>query len=161
MALAQTLEKITHDHILFRCKNVAAKGTLLVYSSTAGYVEKISGQPLDTHKCAGLLLQGVVNRSVPLNLVAIGDDTGTVDLPRNFNKNETYVSGVCRLLVHGFVESSEYDSTEFGQGSGVYLGADGKLSTAVSGANLVLREKVGHALSGKRDGFVRVFINIV
>lgn len=159
--LKQTLEKVSHDHIIFRCKNVAAKGVLLTYSDTDGFVEKISGQPPVGHKVAGLLLQNVENRAVPVDLAVIGDDVGTIDLPRNFNRNVTYVSGVCRLLVHGFTESDQVDSGEFGQGSGLYIGADGKLSTASSGTNLVEREKVGHALSGKRDGFVRVFINIV
>ena len=160
MALKQTLEKITHDHVIFRCKSVAAKGSLLSYAiGDAGFVEKIVGAPTTTTKAAGLLLQNVENRAVPLNLVALGDDTGTVDLPRNFNRNVTNQSGVCRLLVHGFVETDQYSTqggAEYGQGSGLYLGVDGLLTTvAISGY-----EKVGHCLSGIRDNFVRVFINI-
>lgn len=162
MALLQTLEKITHDHVLFRCKTVAAKGSVLSYAiGDAGKVEKIVGLPVPTTKAAGLLLQDVENRSVPLNLAVIGDDTGTVDLPRNFNRNVTNVSGVCRLLVHGFVETDQYSTLgaptpEYGQGSGLYLGPDGLLtSVATSGF-----EKVGHCLSGIRNSMIRVFINI-
>ena len=161
MALKQTLEKITHDHVIFRCKSVAAKGSLLSYSITdAGFVEKIVAAPIaGVTKAAGLALQNVENRSVPLNLVALGDDTGTVDLPRNFNRNVTNQSGVCRLLVHGYVETDQFSDqggAEYAQGSGLYLGNDGLL-TSVAGSGY---EKVGHALSAIRDGFVRVFINI-
>lgn len=164
MALKQTLEKINHDHIIFRCKTVAAKGTLLSYSTIDdGFVEKISGSPsVLTTKAAGLLLINVVNRAVPSNLTVLGDDTGTVNLPRNFNRNETNVSGIVRLLVHGYTESDQLDPVAtFGQGSGLFIGDNGLLTTApltVSGVGTA--QKVGHALSGKRDGFVRVFINI-
>ena len=73
MALKQTLEKITHDHIIFRCKSVATKGTLVVYAAEDGFVEKVSGNPDPvTQKVAGLLLQNVENRAVPSNLTSLG-----------------------------------------------------------------------------------------
>lgn len=160
MALKQTLQKVTTDDILFRAKNAALAGTLMTYSlDSDGFVEKISGNPdAVLTKVAGVLLINVENRSVPSNLVVLGEDTGTVDLPRNFNRNVTNTSGVVRLLRIGTTETDQVDaSVTFGQGSGVYLGADGKFTTAVgTGAT----ERVGTALSGKRDGFVRVFVNI-
>lgn len=160
MALSQTLQKVTHDHVIFACKTVAPKGTLVTYSTDEGFVEKVSGNPDPvTTKAAGLLLQHVENVAVPSNLVVLGDDTGTIDFARNHNRNVTYVSGVCRLLVHGYTETDQVDAAvTFGQGSGLYLGANGLLTTALgTGAT----ELVGHALSSKRaDGFVRVFINI-
>ncbi len=156
MALLQTLEKVSHDHIIFRCGNVAARGTLLTYrTSQDGFVEKLAGAPAFDTKVAGLAMQNVENVAVPSNLTVIGDDTGTVDRPRNFNRNVTNVSGVVRLLVHGYTESDQLASVEFGQGSGLFLGSAGLLTT-VPGT-----ESVGHALSGIRDGFVRCFINIV
>lgn len=158
MALKQTLEKISHDHIIFRCENVAAKGSLLTYNTSKdGFVKKGSGAPAFDDKVAGLLLINVVNRAVPSNLTVLGDDTGTVDLPRNFNKNETNVSGVVRLLVHGYTETDVFDSgagVQYGQGSGLFLGSNGEVTTTPGS------ESVGHALSAVRDGFVRVFINI-
>jgi hypothetical protein len=160
MALKQTLQKVTTDDILFRAKNAAAAGTLMSYSTTAGYVEKISGSPVaGVTKAAGVLLINVEDRAIPSNLTLIGDDTGTVDLPRNFNRNVTYTSGVVRLLRIGTCETDQVDaSAAFGQGSGVYLGDDGLFTTTVpSGVTL---ERVGTALSGKRDDYVRVFVNI-
>ena len=160
MALKQTLQKVTTDDILFRAKNAAVAGTLMTYALDAdGFVQKVSGNPdavLD--KVAGVLLINVENRSVPSHVVSLGQDTGTVDLPRNFNKNVTYTSGVVRLLRIGTCETDQVDaSATFGQGSGVFIGADGLFTTAVgTGAT----ERVGTALSGKRDGYVRVFVNI-
>lgn len=160
MALKQTLQKVTTDDILFRAKNAALAGTLMTYSLTdAGFVEKISGNPdAVLTKVAGVLLINVENRSVPSNLTVIGEDTGTVDLPRNFNRNVTNTSGVVRLLRIGTTETDQVDpAVTFGQGSGAYLGADGLLTTAEgTGAT----ERVGTCLSEKRDGFVRVFVNI-
>lgn len=170
MALSQTLEKVSHDHILFRCNTVAAKGALLTYdTANDGFVKKNVGIPAFDDKVAGLLMINVVNRSVPGGLIApgasggptvLGDDTGVINLPRNHNKNETYVSGVIRLLVHGYTESNQISTqggAVYGPGSGLYLGPDGELtSVAVSGWELV-----GHCLSGLRDGYVRCFINIV
>jgi len=160
MALKQTLQKVTTDDILFRAENAAAAGTLMTYSVTnPGFVQKVSGNPdavLD--KVAGVLLINVEDRSIPSNLTLIGDDTGTIDLPRNFNRNLTNTSGVVRLLRIGTTETDQVDaSATFGQGSGVYIGANGLFTTAVgTGAT----ERVGTALSEKRDGFVRVFVNI-
>jgi hypothetical protein len=162
MALKQTLQKVTTDDILFRAKNAAAAGTLMTYvvdGTGDGYVQKVSGSPVaDLDKVAGVLLINVEDRAIPSNLTLIGDDTGTVDLPRNFNRNVTYTSGVVRLLRIGTCETDQVDATaEFGQGSGVYLGANG-LFTVASGTGAT--ERVGTALTGKRDGFVRVFVNI-
>ena len=166
-ALKQNLQKITHDDLLFRCANVAAEGTLLTYAIEDGqpktsFVEKVSGNPDPiTQKVAGLLMINVENRATPSNLVAFGDDTGTVDLPQNRNRNVTNTSGVVRLLKVGMVETDQVDSSEFAQGSGIFIGSDGLVTTtpaSVSGVGTA--EKIGHALTGKRDGFVRVFLNI-
>ena len=156
MALKQTKQKTVHDCVEFRCKSVAAAGRLLTYAAEAGFVELISGAPdAVLTKVAGIALQNVENRGVPLDLVAIGQDTGLTDLPRNYNKNVTYQSGVVRLGVVGMFETDQVDTSTFGQGSGLYIGSDGKLSTAETG------DKIGHALSAKRaDGFVKVWLNI-
>ena len=163
MALKQTLQKVTTDDILFRADNAAAAGTLMTYHLTnAGFVEKISGAPdIILSKVAGVLLINVENVGIPSNLTLIGDDTGIVDRPRNFNRNVTNTSGVVRLLRIGTTETDQIDGSVFGQGSGVYLGSDGLFTTAPSAnASGVLAERVGTALSGSRDGFVRVFVNI-
>ena len=157
MALQQTLEKVTHDDVLFRCSNVAAKSTIVTYTvGNPGFVEKLSGSPIGgVTKVAGLLLINVVNRALPSNLTVIGDDTGTTDLPKNHNKNETNVSGTVRILRIGTAECNQLTSgDEFGPGSGVYLGDDGLLTSAAG------NEQIGHALTGIRDGFVRVFVNV-
>lgn len=164
-ALKQNLQKITHDDLLFRCSTAAAEGTLLTYAISdgqpkVGFVEKVSGNAdTVTQKVAGLLMINVENRATPLNLVAFGDDTGTVDLPQNRNRNVTNTSGVVRLLKIGMVETDQVDSNvTFAQGSGVYIGTAGIVTTAVgSGAG----EKVGHALTTSRDGFVRIFLNVL
>lgn len=157
--LVQTLQKVGFDDITFRCKSVASEGTLLTYAAEVGFVEKVSGNPDPVlTKVAGVLMSNVVNRGVPSNLVDLGDDTGTTELPRNFNANQTPQSGVCRLLKQGIIETNQVDaSATFGQGSGVYIGANGLFTTAVgTGAT----ELVGHALTAKRDGYVRVYVNI-
>lgn len=165
MVRQQTLEKVTHDHVIFACKTVAPRGTLLSYSLTQeGFVEKISGNPdVVLTKAAGLLMEAVENGFGSPSNIDLGDDTGTISRARNHNRDVTYVSGVCRLLVHGYTETDQVDpASVFGQGSGLYIGANGLLTTtplSVSGVGSA--EKVGHALSSKRaDGFVRVFINI-
>ncbi len=163
-ALKQNIQKITHDDVLFRCANAAAEGTLLTYAiedaqPKVGFVEKVSGNPDPVSvKVAGLLMINVEDRSIPLNLVAFGDDTGTIDLPQNRNRNVTNTSGVVRLLKVGMVETDQVDgSVTFAQGSGVFIGADGIVTTSEgTGAT----ELVGHALTGVRDGFVRIFVNI-
>ncbi len=166
-ALKQNVQKITHDDVLFRCGNAASEGTLLTYAIEDGqpkvnFVEKISGAPdVVTTKVAGLLMINVEDRAIPSNLVAFGDDTGTIDLPQNRNRNVTNTSGVVRLLKVGMVESDQVDSSDFAQGSGVFIGSDGLLTTTPAvNASGQIAEKVGHALTGKRDGFVRVFLNI-
>ncbi len=160
MALKQTIQKVTTDDVLFRASNAAAAGTLMTYHLTsAGFVQKVSGNPdavLD--KVAGVLLINVEDVGIPSNLTLIGDDTGIVDRPRNFNRNVTNTSGVVRLLRIGTTETDQIDgAVTFGQGSGVYIGANG-LFTTVLGTGAT--ERVGTALSASRDGFVRVFVNI-
>lgn len=173
MALAHTLQKVSHDHILFRSSNVAPLGTVMSYNlSNAGFVEKISGSPDSVLTIvAGIAMQNVVNRSVPSNLIApgasgapdiLGDDTGSITLPRNHNKNETYVSGVMRLLVRGYMETDQIDTTAtFGQGSGIYIGDDGLVTTVDGSISGVGANKlIGHAMTSVRDGHVRIFVNI-
>lgn len=163
-ALKHNLQKITHDDLLFRCANASAEGTLLTYAiedgqPKVGFVEKVSGNPDPiTQKVAGLLMINVEDRAIPSNLVQFGDDTGTVDLPQNRNRNVTNTSGVVRLLKVGMVETDQVDgAVTFAQGSGVYIGANG-IVTTVDGTGAT--ELVGHALTGVRDGYVRVFINV-
>lgn len=156
--LVQTLQKVGFDDTTFRCASVASEGTLLSYATEAGFVEKVSGSPDPVlTKVAGVLMSNVVNRGVPSNHM-LGEDTGTTELPRNFNANQTPQSGMCRLLKQGIIETDQVDaSATFGQGSGVYIGDDGLFTTAVgTGAS----ELVGHALTAKRDGYVRVYVNI-
>ena len=163
-ALKQNKQKITHDDLLFRCGNTAAEGTLLTYAiedgqPKVGFVEKVSGAPDPiTQKVAGLLMINVEDRAIPSNLVQFGDDTGTVDLPQNRNRNVTNTSGVVRLLKVGMIETDQIDgAVTFAQGSGVYIGSNGAVTT-VDGTGA--SELVGHALTGVRDGYVRVFINV-
>lgn len=157
MALKAPHQKITHDDINFRCNEVATAGRLVVYSSVAGQVALASAQPTDLDVPAGLLLQNVVNRSVPGNLPGLGDDTGTTDLPRNLNRNQTNVSGVVRLLKIGETQTDQVDDSPIGAGSGLYVGTNGKLSSISASG----RQKIGVAMgAADSDGFVKVFINI-
>lgn len=156
MALKQTKQKTVHDCVEFRCKSVAAAGRLLSYAAEEGFVELISGAPdAVLTKVAGIALQNVENRGVPLDLLDLGQDTGLTDLPRNYNRNVTYQSGVVRLGVVGMFETDQVDASTIGQGSGLYIGSDGKLSSVATG------DKLGHALGSVRtDGFVKVWLNI-
>lgn len=153
--------KATHDDLNFRCSSVANEGMAVVYSSTAGYVEKATSP--DSQKVAGLLMVNVENRGIPLNLVAVGDDTGQADLTRNYNKNVTYTSGYVRLLKIGETETDQITTGDSpSAGSIAYLGANGKLTTSVSGSSLVNRPVVGHFLSAKNaDGYAKVWVNVV
>jgi hypothetical protein len=155
--LLQTLQKVGFDDITFRCKSLANIGTVLTYTTDAGFVEKVAGNPdAVLTKAAGILMSNVTARGVASN-ITLGDDTGTSNEPRNFNANETPQSGVCRLLKHGIIETAQVSGV-FGQGSGAYLGPNGIITTAVGvGAT----ELIGHALTGARNGFVRIFVNIV
>lgn len=149
--------KGTHDDTNFVCDNVAAAGAVVSYNAR-GQVSKSTGV---TNEPAGVLLTEVVTGVHPSN-INLGEFTGTINIARNRNKNQTHVSGQVRLLKVGEVETNQVVSTDtFGAGSGIYLAGNGLISTSVSGADLVVRTKIGHALAAKdSDGFVKVFVNI-
>ncbi len=157
MALKGTHEKITHDDINFRCETVGVRGAVVVYTATGVKVNTGAPDPI-TQKAAGMLLQDVVNKCVP-SMHIYGDDTGTMELPKNFNKNETHVSGVVRLLKVGEVQSDQFatgQAAAAGPGSGLYLAAAGKLTLAATHGQLL-----GRCLSAvDSDGFVKVWLNI-
>jgi len=160
MALKAPHRKVIADDLNFRCNNAASEGMVVCYSSTAGQVEKSTSA--DSKKVAGLLMTNVEARGMPLDLPLLGDDTGTADLPRNYNKNVTYVSGYVRMLKIGEVETDQIVSGDTpAAGSVAYIGAAGKLSTSISGATLIHRAVVGHWLGAKdSNSFAKVWINI-
>ena len=158
MALKGTHEKIRCDDINFRCETVGVRGAVVVYTSTG--VKVNSGAPnANTQRVAGMLLLDVVNKNLPSNYL-LGDETGTMELPKNFNKNETHVSGVVRLLKVGEAQTDQWDTGEaakVGPGSGLYVAAGGKLTTLATHGQLL-----GRALSAvNSDGFVKVFLNVI
>lgn len=160
MALKAPHRKVIADDLNFRCSSTASEGMAVCYSSTAGYVEKSTSA--DSKNVAGLIMTNVENRGIPVDLPVLGDDIGTADLPRNYNKNVTYTSGYVRLLKIGTVETDQIVSGDSpSQGDACYLGANGKLSTSVSGATLINRPLLGHWLSAKdSNSFAKVWINI-
>lgn len=143
-------QKFGLDDINFICENVAAKGCLVAYT-TAGNVAKTADL---AKKVAGVLLIDVVAGIHPSN-VTLGDFTGTIDRARNFQKNETHVSGVVRLMKIGEVQTNAVSGT-FNPGDVVRHGG-GAGNFRVGGGG----EVVGHALSTKdADGYVKIYVNI-
>lgn len=149
--------KLGHDDTNFRCKSVSQAGVLVTYASTVGEVE-VAANP-SGKKVAGLLLTAVANRAVPSNMVSLKEPTGTVDFPRNFNKNETHTSGHVRLLKIGEIESNNLDASDtFAQGDKLYITSNGEISKVQDNSGI---ELVGHALAEKdSEGYLKLFINI-
>ena len=161
MALQAPHRKVTADDLNFRCSTTASEGMALCYSSTAGYVEKKSSS--DSAVFAGILMTNVEQRGYPDTIAVTEEDWGTSSLPRNYNKNVTYTSGYVRLLKIGEIETDQITAGETPTiGSVAYVGANGNLSTGVSGAAQVLRPVVGHFLGAKdSNGFAKVWVNVV
>lgn len=138
--------KVIADDINFRVAEVAEKGELLVYdTATAGYLKKDPQPQADAslQNVAGMLMIDVVNK-----------DFGAV--PQNFQKLETGLSGVVRILKVGEITTNNLDAaSEWGAGSGVYLGRDGTIHSVASGTRL------GTALGAQdSDGYVRIWLSV-
>lgn len=155
-------QKVTTDDINFRLGSVEERGILVHIASGAssdGYVEKLTTTASVSGRIvAGMLLQDTVTRGLPGNLTSLGDDTGTTSLPRNMNKNETYVSGHVRLLKKGEAVTDQVSGTIL-KGVAIYVSPSGQISqTQAAGA-----QQVGYALEDLSDtftGFVKVFIDV-
>lgn len=146
-------QKVVHDDINFACNNVAAAGTLVLYSGTE--VTKGSGMPAVSARVAGVLLQDVVSGIHPSN-VTLGDFTGTINQARNFQKNQTHVSGIVRLLKIGEYETNVIGSGTLAAGTPLYVDVNGTVTTTNAG-----RQRIGHALSAKdTDGYAKIYINV-
>lgn len=160
-------QDITKEEIGLACTTVGDVGQLVVHNfdGTVGIKQSPSGTDL----VAGVLLTKVVsNRGVPGNVDTIqnvgrdGDYTGTLlastPFPKNFNSNETHISGVVRLATIGTIETTHVSAGDtFGPGSGVYLGGNGKFTT-----NSTTAPRLGVALSSAdSDGVVRIQFNLV
>lgn len=160
MALKPT-QIIKLDDINMKCQDVAEQGTVVVFSSTVGNVTKSStAATVSGKKVAGILLQDIVARGYPEHQVVLGQDTGTVDEPLlRKSRNETHVSGVCRLLKIGQIDTNWIDMTDaFVPGDKLYVTASGKLSHHQDNSGC---ECVGHVVSGKDANlYIRAFINI-
>lgn len=144
------------DDIGFRASEVLTDGVLVTYSATEGFVEAINASG---DSVAGLLMESVVDRSVPGLLPITGDDTGTTLLPRNLNARQTYVSGVVRLATKGEIETDRVTVGEtYAAGDTLYSAGDGLLSNvAQPGAQII-----GRALKplNTDDGTLRLFLDI-
>lgn len=143
------------DDINFRAAEVLTDGQLVTYSSTAGFVE---GPSASGDAIAGMLMEAVVNRSVPGLLPVTGDDTGTTLLPRNLNARQTYVSGVVRLATKGEIETDQVTSGEtYAAGETLYSAGNGRVSNVPQpGATIV-----GRALGAlNSDGQLKLFLDI-
>lgn len=144
-------QDVIADDINFACETVAEKGKLVSFLATGNV--GISTDLAD--KTAGLLLTEVIAGIHPSN-IAISELTGTINTARNFNKEQTHVSGQVRLLKIGQAVTNAV-SGSFSPGSPVYHQAGGLLTATDTGGTLV-----GHALSEvDADGYVKVFINVV
>ena len=62
------------DDINFRATEVLTDGVLVTYSATVGFIEAINASG---DLVAGMLMENVVDRSVPGLLPTTGEDTGT------------------------------------------------------------------------------------
>lgn len=144
------------DDINFRASEVLTDGQLVTYSSTAGFVE---APDASGDRIAGLLMEAVVNRSVPGLLPVTGDtDTGTTLLPRNLNARQTYVSGVCRLAVKGEIETDQVTSGEvYAAGQVLYSAGNGRVSNVPQPGAIIVGRALG-ALSS--TGYLRLFLDI-
>ena len=158
MAL-KPMQRVIVDDINMKCQDVAAQGTVVCFSSTVGNVTTVASA-VSGKKIAGVLLQDVVARGYAEHMVVLGQDTGTVNEPLlRKSRNETHVSGVCRLLKVGQVDTNWIDFTDnFIPGDIVYLTSSGKMSHHQDNAGC---EKIGHVISGKdSDLYIRVFVNL-
>ena len=143
-------QKVIQDDINFACSTVANKGYVVMYTTTG--VAKSNNVGAGT-KVAGFLMQDVVAGIHPSN-INLGEETGTIDVARNFHKNQTHVSGVVRLMKHGELVTNAVSGT-FAIGDIVRVQAGGQIRVGGAG------EVVGHALSTKdTDGYVKVYVNI-
>jgi len=136
--------KIVTDDINFKLAAVAVKGLLVTYdTATDGFVRVPGSSPAFDDKVAGMLMFDVVDKD--FNAV-----------PVNFQKLETGLSGFVRLAKEGEIGTDQVVSGDsFGPGSGVYLGADGQITTAST------NERVGTAITGADDdGFVEIYLDI-
>lgn len=156
-------QRVIAEDINFKCNNVAPKGVLLVYSSTAGQVERPPLNNVGTaspsgKKVAGVLMIDVVNKNLPSKFILTGDPVGTVDGVRNFSKLETHVSGVVRLMKVGELLTNNVDNEAFAAGDKLYITNSGAFSKTQDSAN---HERVGTALAAKdSDGYLKVWVNI-
>ncbi len=143
------------DDINFRAVEVLTDGQLVAYSSTAGFIQDVAASG---NTIAGLLMEDVVNRSVPDGLPVTGDDTGTTLLPRNLNKRQTYVSGVVRLATQGEIETDQVTAGEtYAAGEILYSAGNGSISNVNQPGSVI----IGRALAAlNSDNQLRLFLNI-
>jgi hypothetical protein len=142
-------QKVVHDDINFRCTTTGVQGQMVAYVSG-----NVAVSTDVAAKSAGMLMIDVVTGIHPSN-INLTEDTGTIDRARNFQKNETYVSGVVRLLKIGEITTNQVSGT-ISAGDQLYVTSAGTLGASDLGGELV-----GHALSGAdADGFVKVYLNV-
>ena len=143
------------DDINFRAVEVLTDGQLVTYSATAGFIE---APDASGDRIAGLLMEGVVNRSVPDGLPVTGDDTGTTALPRNLNARQTYVSGVVRMCVKGEIETNMVTSGEtYAAGQVLYSAGNGRVSNVNQPGAII----VGRALGATNSaGYLKLFLDV-
>jgi hypothetical protein len=166
MALKPT-QIVKFDDINMKCVSIANQGQVLFFNGTAGQVRRyntgtteFTDATVSGVKVAGIALQSIVLKGLPEHQVLMGQDTGTVDQPLlSHQRNETHVSGVCRLLKIGQIDTNWIDMTDnFVPGDKLYVTASGKLSRLQGNSGC---EKVGHVIAGKdSDLYIRAFINI-
>lgn len=157
--------KVIADDINFKCKNVCPKGVLVIYSTTAGFVERPTlngGANPSGKKVAGVLMIDVVNKAAPSLLVRTGGDPlGTVDNTAllNPNKTETHTSGTVRLLKVGECMTNSLDPSDtFAQGDTLYITNSGLFSKVQDNSGIV---SVGRSLGAKdSDGYLKVWISL-
>jgi len=149
-------QKIIADDINFRLGTAEERGIMVCISTTTdGEVTKAANA--SGARVAGMLLMDTVTRGTPGNLASLGDDTGTTTLPRNMNKNETYVSGVVRLLKKGEAVTNKVTGS-ISKGDTLYIADSGVLTASAATGY----QEVGYALEDLSDtftGFVKVFID--
>jgi len=151
-------QNIHADDINFRLGSVQERGIICNISTTVDGEVEVAANP-SGKRVAGLLLMDTVTRGLPGNLTTLGDDTGTTTLPRNMNKNETYVSGVIRLLKKGECVTDQV-SGAIAKGATLYVSASGQLSATQANAGM---QEVGYALEDLNDtftGFVKIYLDV-
>lgn len=145
-------QKIYQDDINFRCETTGSAGAVVCYNTSTDHVGVTTTL---SRVAAGILMEDVINQNLPSNLTTITEDTGTIDGARNFSKNQTYVSGVVRILKIGEIVTNQTSGT-FQPGQAVYHTPGGLVSTTNTGGTLI-----GHALGEKdSNNFVKLWVNI-